>query len=75
MDNMEGKVSYKPLWRTLVEREMTKTELRERVSCSTSTLARLGKNEFVGLDLICKICKVLNCRIEDVVEYVPDNDL
>lgn len=67
-------VSYKPLWRTLVDRDMTKTQLRELVGCSTSTLARLSKNEFVGLDLICKICNILKCRIEDVMEVLPENE-
>lgn len=66
-------VSYKPLWKTLIDRGITKTQLREMVGCSTSTLARLGKDEFVGLDLICKICYVLNCKIEEVVEVVPEN--
>lgn len=63
-------VSYKPLWKTLIDKGITKTQLREKVGCSTSTLARLGKDEFVGLDLICKICETLSCRIEDVVEVV-----
>lgn len=66
-------VSYKPLWKTLLDREMTKTQLREKIGCSTSTLARLSKNEFVGLDLICKICYALNCKIEEVVEVLPEN--
>lgn len=66
-------VTYKPLWKTLIDRGMTKTQLREKIGCSTSTLARLGKDEFVALDLICKICYVLNCKIEDVVEVVPNN--
>lgn len=66
-------VSYKPLWKTLIDRDITKTQLREKIGCSTSTLARLGKDEFVGLDLICKICYALNCKIEDVVEVVPED--
>lgn len=67
-------LSYSPLWKTLIDKRITKTQLRQKVGCSTSTLARLGKNEFVGLDLICKICKALDCRIEDVVEYVKELD-
>lgn len=68
-------VSYKPLWKTLIDKGITKTQLREKVGCSTSTLARLGKNEFVGLDLICKICYTLDCKIEEVVEVVPDGSV
>jgi len=68
-------VTYRPLWKTLIDKGMTKTQLREKLGCSTSTLARLGKDEFVGLDLICKICYALDCRIEDVVEVLPKNGM
>lgn len=63
-------VSYNKLWITLINNGMTKTELRKRLGISTSTLARLGKNEYVGLDLISKICNELHCKIEDVVEVI-----
>lgn len=68
-------VTYRPLWKTLIDKGMTKTQLREKLGCSTSTLARLGKDEFVGLDLICKICYALDCRIEDVVEVLSKNGM
>lgn len=65
-------VSYKKLWITLAEKEMSKTQLRESVGMSTATLARLGKNEYVELKLLDKICNTLNCKIEDVIEVIPD---
>lgn len=65
-------VSYKKLWITLAEREMTKTQLREKVGMSTATLSRLGKNEYVELRLLDKICNALNCKIENVLEILPD---
>lgn len=68
-------VTYRPLWKTLIDKGMTKTQLREKCGCSTSTLARLGKDEYVGLDLISKICYALDCKIEDVVEIVPQKDV
>lgn len=68
-------VTYRPLWKTLIDKGMTKTQLREKLGCSTSTLARLGKDEFVGLDLICKICYELDCKIEDVVEVLPKDSV
>ena len=50
--------------------QMTKTELRLAADISTTTLAKLGKDETVSMDVMLRICKVLNCGIEDVVEIV-----
>lgn len=63
-------ISYKPLFRLLLERDMTKTQLRQSVGFSTATLAKMSKNEYVSMEVIVKICNYLNCRIEDVVEIV-----
>lgn len=65
-------ISYKPLWHLLVEKKMKKLELRDLVGMSNSTLARLGKDEPVTLEVLEKICVALGCRIEDVVEFVQD---
>ena len=65
-------ISYKPLWRLLLERDMKKLELRDLVGMSNNTLARLGKNEGVSMDVLERICVALDCRIEDVVEFVKD---
>lgn len=65
-------ISYKPPWHLLVEKKMKKMELRDLVGMSNSTLARLGKDEPVTLDVLEKICVALDCRIEDVVEFVED---
>lgn len=61
-------ISYKPLFRLLLEKDMTKTQLRETVGFSTVTLAKISKNEYISLEIIEKICKHLNCKIEDVIE-------
>ena len=63
-------ISYKPMFRVLLEKDMTKTQLRQSVGFSTATLAKLSKNECVSLEVIVKICKYLNCRIEDIIEIV-----
>lgn len=63
-------ISYKPLFRLLLEKDMTKTQLRQSVGFGTATLAKLSKNEYVSMEIIVKICNCLNCRIEDVVEIV-----
>lgn len=61
-------ISYKPLFRLLLEKDMTKTELRTEVGFSTATLAKLSKGEYISLETIENICKYLNCKIEDVIE-------
>lgn len=65
-------VSYKPLWKTLIEKEMNKTQLRDLVGCSNGTLSRLSKNQYVEMKLIDTICQKLNCRIDEVLEIVRD---
>lgn len=67
-------VSYKPLLKTLLEKDMTKTELRLAADFSTVTLAKIKKNEPITLTIIEKICSVLDCRIEDVIEFVPETE-
>ena len=61
-------ISYKPLFKLLLERDMTKTQLRESVGFSTSTLAKMSKNEYVSLEIIDSICLFLDCKIENVVK-------
>lgn len=61
-------ISYKPLWHQLIERDMRKIEFRDLVGISNTTLAKLGKNEPVSLEIIDKICAKLDCSIQDVVE-------
>lgn len=61
-------ISYNPLWKTLIDREISKTQLREMANFSTHTLSKLSKNESVSLYIIDNICLALNCKIEDVIE-------
>ena len=63
-------ISYKPLFRLLLERDMTKTQLREAVGFSSATLAKMSKCEYISLETIENICKYLNCKIEDVIEIL-----
>lgn len=65
-------VSYKPLWKLLIDRDMKKTELRKAAGISTSALAKLGKNENVNTDVLVKICNVLKCDISDIVELTEE---
>ncbi len=65
-------VSYDKLWILLINRHMSRTELRIKAGLSTSALAQLGKNDYVSLKIIEKICNALDCDISDVVELKKD---
>ena len=65
-------ISYNRLWKLLIDNHMKKKDLKDKAELSTATMAKLGKNESVSLDVLVRICKVLNCEIGDVVEVVKD---
>jgi putative transcriptional regulator len=65
-------ISYDPLWHLLVDRKMGKLEMCRAAGIATSTLAKLGKNEYVSLRVIENICKALDCRIEQIIEIKKD---
>lgn len=60
-------ISYNNLWKLLIDRGMTKTDLRIKAGLTTSAIAQLGKNEYVSLKVIEKICDALDCDISDVI--------
>ena len=68
-------VSYKKLWILLIEKNMKKTDLRIQSGISTGALAKLGKNENVNTEVLAKICKALDCKIEDIMEIVPAEEV
>ena len=66
-------VSYKKLWKLLIDKDMKKEELRIAAGISTNTMAKLGKNENVNTEMLVKICSALKCDIADIMEIV-END-
>ncbi|MDR1940338.1 MAG: helix-turn-helix transcriptional regulator [Clostridiales bacterium] len=60
-------ISYNSLWKQLIDKNMTKTNLRLKADLGTATLAKLGKNQQVSLDVLLRICKVLECDIADII--------
>lgn len=65
-------VSYKKLWKLLIDRDMIKRDLRLASGISTNALAKLGKNENVSTEVLVKICKTLNCEINDIMDLVDN---
>ncbi len=65
-------ISYKPLWHTLVERNMRKEDLRLAAGLTTNMIANMGKGEHISMKTLLRICEALNCGILDVIELVSD---
>ena len=61
--------SYKPLWKLLIDKDMTKKKLMEQTGISKSTIDKMGRGEIISLNIIDRICKQFNCKVEDVMEY------
>ncbi len=66
--------SYNNLWKVLAEKNMTKEDLKKATGMSSATIAKLGKNENINMKSLEKICEVLECNIEDVIEFIPDEN-
>ena len=61
-------ISYDKLWKLMIDKKINKTELCDRAKITTNAMAKLGKNESVQVEILAKICKVLKCDIDDVME-------
>lgn len=65
-------VSYNKLWKLLIDKQMTKTDLRLAADISTTTLAKLGKNETVSMEVMLRICNVLDCNVGDIMDATKE---
>ena len=68
MKGYDKACSYNKLWKLLINKGMTKTELRLQTDMSTATLAKMSKNEVVSMDIMLRICKVLDCNVGDIMD-------
>ncbi len=66
-------VNYKKLWKLLIDRDIPKMKLCHEAGISTNAMAKMGKGEAVRLETLIKICKVLDCKIDDIVDYNLDS--
>jgi putative transcriptional regulator len=63
-------VSYKKLWKLLIEKDMTKTDLQRALKCSSNTIGKMGKNEYVSMKNLVEMCDLFNCQITDIVDVI-----
>lgn len=68
------KISYKPLWKTLIDKNWSKRELMRQANLTTNHIANMGKGKHISLTSLVKICETLNCDITDVIALVPDDE-
>lgn len=65
-------VSYNKLWKLLIDKNMSKHNLLELTGINSSSLAKLKKGANITTDVLCKICKVLDCDFKDIMEYIAN---
>ena len=67
-------ISYNKLWKLLIDKNMNKTQLREKAGLTTNVIAKMGKNQSVQLETLYKICEVLDCNLDDISEIIPEEN-
>ena len=67
-------VSYKKLWKLLIERDMMKKDLAAAADISNYTISKMSKGENVTVEILGKICKALDCKIDDIMEFITDKE-
>ena len=65
-------VSYKKLWKLLIDKDMKKKDLASAAGISTYTISKMGKGENITTEVLGKICGALNCSLDDIMEFIPD---
>lgn len=68
------KMSYNKLWKLLIDKQLKKSDLRTLAGISSSSLAKLGKDENVTTEVLARICNALQCDVSDIMEFVPQID-
>ena len=67
-------VSYKKLWKILIDEDMKKKDLQAKAGISWASVTKFSKGETVSMDVLIKVCKALDCDIGDIVELIPKED-
>ncbi len=67
------KVSYKKLWKLLIDKDMMKKDLQQVAGISWTSVTKMSKGQIVGTEILMKICKALHCDVGDIVEFIEDD--
>ena len=68
------KISYNRLWKLLIDKNMKKQDLKKATGISATCIAKIGKGENITTDVLVRICTALNCKLEDIMELIPDEN-
>jgi len=66
-------VSYKKLWKLIIDKDMSRADIRKAAGVSASTFSKMNKNEYVALDVLVKLCITLDCELSDIVEIMHED--
>jgi DNA-binding Xre family transcriptional regulator len=67
-------ISYKKLWKLLIDKDLMKKDLQQKANISWATITKMSKGETVSTEVLMKVCKVLGCDIGDIVEFIDDEE-
>lgn len=68
-------VSYKKLFHLMIEKDMSNAKLQQQAGFSANIITRLKRNGYISLESVESICRVMNCKVDDILEFVPENDM
>ena len=64
--------SYNKLWKLMIDKNINKTALRREAGITSNAMAKMGKNQPVSVEVLAKICRVLDCSVDEIFEFLPD---
>lgn len=68
-------VTYKKLFHLMIEKDMTNAQLQQQAGFSANIITRLKRNGYISLESVESICRVLNCKVDEILEFVPDEEI
>ena len=74
METIEMAYSYNKLWKLMIDKQINKTTLRKQAGVTSNAMAKMGKNQPVSVEVLAKICRVMDCTINDIMEILPEEE-
>lgn len=68
-------ISYKPLWKLLIDHDMTKTDLQRAIKCSSNTIGKMTRGETISMKNLIEICELFNCQLSDIAIIENDKNI